>query len=84
MILKEYLHDKEGFIFFIESESQKDLTYTIAVDYDDGWYCTCDDYKFRKHKCKHIQYSEEYIKQKYPSIYLKYHKLPPFVEKIKK
>jgi len=79
MELHEYWHDNEGFIFLTQSQNNKEFTYTISTDIYDGWYCTCDDYKFRKHKCKHIREAEEYIKHNYPSEYLKYHNLTTFV-----
>lgn len=66
MKIKEYFHDQEGFIFHVQSESNKKTIYTVSVDDYDGWYCTCEDYKFRKHKCKHIKTAEKYIQQTYP------------------
>ena len=60
-----YYYDNEGFIFFVESERDETIIYTVAVDYYDGWFCTCEDYQFRKHKCKHIKLCSRYIQTRF-------------------
>ena len=45
--------DSEGYIFRV-SGSKGDVYY-VGYDYNQGWYCPCPDYHFRKHECKHIQ-----------------------------
>ena len=77
--IKEYWKDHEGIIFHITSERDSSTTYVVAVDEQDGWYCTCEDYKFRKHKCKHIRKATEYIQKNYHSEYEKYNQLEVFV-----
>lgn len=47
------LSDKDGFIFRVTG-SKGDIYY-VGFDYEDGWYCPCPDYMFRKHECKHIR-----------------------------
>lgn len=27
----------------------------VSWDYQDSWFCTCEDFYFRKHECKHIR-----------------------------
>ena len=83
-MLKLYYHDNEGFIFTKQSERDKSLIYIIAVDEIDGWYCTCDDYKFRKRKCKHIRECEEYLHNFFYDEYLKYQSLNIFTKIYKK
>lgn len=75
----EYYHDKEGFIFFTKSARDKSTVYIIAVDIHDGWYCTCEDYKFRKRKCKHIKECEDYLQKNYNQEYDKYKNMDIFV-----
>mgnify|MGYP002523078225 CR=1 FL=1 len=83
MQLKTYWKDTEGIIFHITSERDPSIIYVVAVDIKDGWYCTCEDYKFRKHKCKHIRKATEYIQKNYQSEYEKYNQLEVFVKIIK-
>lgn len=45
--------DKDGYIFRV-SGSHGDIYY-VGYDYDEGWFCPCHDYQFRKHECKHIK-----------------------------
>ena len=75
MDLKEYHIDNQGLIFHVTSERDKNITYIVAVDDLDGWFCSCEDYQFRKHKCKHIKQVTNYLKEKYPSEYNRYNKL---------
>ena len=51
--------DKEGYIFRVIG-SQGDIYY-IGYDYDDGWFCPCPDYQFRKRECKHIKACKELL-----------------------
>ena len=46
------LADNEGYIFQVIG-STGDI-YIVGYDYNDGWFCPCPDYHFRKHTCKHI------------------------------
>ena len=27
----------------------------VSWDYQDSWICTCEDFYYRKHECKHIR-----------------------------
>ena len=27
----------------------------VSWDYQDSWICTCEDFYYRKHECKHIK-----------------------------
>lgn len=80
MKLKEYYKDTEGLIYLVMSERDNTTIYVVAVDKDDGWYCTCEDYKFRKHKCKHIRAVIQYLQKNYQSDYEKYKQCKTFVE----
>ncbi len=79
MEIKEYHKDKEGLIYQVTSERDKNITYIVAVDNYDGWYCTCEDYKFRKHKCKHIRAVTEYLQKNYYNEYVKYKSIDIFL-----
>ena len=81
MEIKEYFKDKEGLIYNVTSERDTSITYVVAVDTYDGWYCTCEDYKFRKHKCKHIRAVIDHLQKNYHTDYIKYSQLEAFVEK---
>ena len=80
MQIKEDLVDDQGFIFYVQSESDETLTYLVSLDYIDGWWCGCDDYYYRKHECKHMRAVKEYLQEKHPKLYLKTKLLPVFGE----
>ena len=55
---------KPPLLTFAQFEVQGDTdTYVVSYDCDDGWYCTCPDYHYRKHACKHIRSSRKLIKK---------------------
>jgi len=58
--------DKEGYIFRVHG-SHGDI-YMVGYDYDDGWYCPCPDYQFRKHECKHIRACKELLRQSHVNV----------------
>lgn len=58
--------DKEGFIFRVVG-STGDI-YIVGYDYDDGWFCPCPDYQFRKHECKHIRACKELLKKSHVKV----------------
>ena len=58
--------DKEGYIFRV-SGSQGDIYY-VGYDYEDGWFCPCPDYQFRKRECKHIRACKELLKQSHVNV----------------
>ena len=76
--------DETGLIYYVTSERDESITYVVAVDIYDGWYCTCEDYKFRKHKCKHIKEVLKHLQKHYKFEYEKYNQLDVFVNIIKK
>lgn len=58
----EILHsDDEGVIFNIKSFSSTDF-HTVAYDPLDRWFCTCEQYRYRKKYCKHMQACADYAK----------------------
>ena len=80
MKIKEYYHDHEGFIYCATSERDATIIYVVSVDIYDGWYCTCEDYKFRKHKCKHIRNVIQKMGKDHPREYEIYKDMKAFVE----
>lgn len=80
MQLEEYFADNEGFIYYVTSERDETLKYLVACDYDDGWWCGCDDHYYRKHECKHIRAVKEHLQEKCPKIYLKSKNMKTFAE----
>ena len=40
----------ECFTFIVDDGKNK-----VSWDYQDSWICTCEDFFFRKHECKHIK-----------------------------
>lgn len=41
--------------FEVDSDNDEEEPYLVAYDPDDGWYCNCPDYYYRKKFCKHMQ-----------------------------
>lgn len=78
MTLEVILKDNEGFILNVSSETDETQTYTVAVDYSDGWWCNCPDYHFRKHECKHMRTVKQYIQKHYPMEYEKVTRMEVF------
>ena len=58
--------DKEGYIFRVLG-SKGDIYY-VGYDYEDGWFCPCADYQFRKHECKHINACKDLLKQSHVNV----------------
>lgn len=58
--------DKEGFIFRVVGSTGN--IYIVGYDYDDGWFCPCPDYRFRKHECKHINACKSLLKQSHVNV----------------
>lgn len=58
--------DKEGYIFRVLGS--KGDVYYVGYDYEDGWFCPCPDYHFRKHECKHILACKELLKQSHVNV----------------
>lgn len=52
--IETVIWDDDGVIFHCPSQSTPGEYHTVAYDPDDGWFCTCEDYHFRKHQCKHM------------------------------
>lgn len=40
----------ECFTFIINGGDNK-----VSWDFQDSWFCTCEDFTYRKHVCKHIR-----------------------------
>lgn len=58
--------DSEGFIFEVIG-SHGDI-YIVGFDYQDGWYCPCPDYQFRKHECKHVRACKELLNAQHVNV----------------
>lgn len=50
--------DNYGVVYLVPSDSD-DFPHTVSYDTEDGWCCTCMDYKYRKHFCKHMQLAKK-------------------------
>lgn len=60
------IDDDQGWMFEVSSTSEPENPNIVNFFYDDmKWFCTCPDFHFRKHKCKHIEMVEEYIEEEY-------------------
>ena len=53
------LADNQGYIFRVIG-STGDIYY-VGYDYQDGWFCPCPDYHYRKRECKHIRACKELL-----------------------
>ena len=40
----------ECFSFIVDGGKNR-----VSWDFQDSWICTCEDFYFRKHECKHIK-----------------------------
>ena len=60
------LSDSEGFIFEVVG-SHGDI-YIVGFDYDDGWYCPCPDYMYRRHECKHVRACKELLNAQHVNV----------------
>lgn len=40
----------ECFTFIVDNGENK-----VSWDFKDSWFCTCEDFYYRKHECKHIR-----------------------------
>ena len=40
----------ECFTFIVDGGKNK-----VSWDFQDSWICTCEDFYYRKHECKHIK-----------------------------
>ena len=66
MDVELFFRDDVGFIFWVGSESDESVVYVVGVDVWDGWFCSCEDYQFRKHRCKHIRACLDFIRVEFP------------------
>ena len=57
---KILLSDQEGMIFEIEGDSG--YVHLVSFDRENGWFCSCEDYGFRKRFCKHMKACAEVSK----------------------
>lgn len=46
--------------FWVSSETESNRRYLVDFSHDEPM-CDCDDYRFRKHKCKHIKCAREWM-----------------------
>lgn len=53
------LSDDGGLVFHVDSSSS-DFTHTVSYDYNDGWWCTCEQYTYRRCFCKHMQKAKKH------------------------
>ena len=58
--IKIYFGDEEGIFFKIPSQSRDEYQY-VSWDRDDGWFCTCEHYQYRKKFCKHMQEAKQFL-----------------------
>ena len=49
--------------FEVRSESRPDEIHDVYFDIDHGYYCSCENYHFRKVECKHMRAVKEYMNQ---------------------
>ena len=49
--------------FEVRSETRPDIIHDVYFDLDHGYYCSCEQYQFRKVECKHMRAVKEYMNQ---------------------
>lgn len=47
--------------FEVRSESRPDIIHDVYFDLDHGYFCSCENYHFRKVECKHMRLVKEYM-----------------------
>ena len=56
-------NDDEDVITSVRSDSS-DFIHTTAWNSNLGWWCTCEDYYYRKRFCKHMKQAKDYVTEK--------------------
>lgn len=59
-----FYKDTTGVIFNVVSSS-REWVYNTTYDTVNGWFCTCEDYQYRKKYCKHMKKCKEYYQKAY-------------------
>lgn len=54
----------ETLIFEVLSSS-RNIIHECSFDINNGWHCSCEQYSFRKDKCRHMKEAQEYYKKFY-------------------
>lgn len=49
--------------FEVRSESRPDEVHDVYFDLEHGYYCSCEQYHYRKVECKHMRLVKEYMNQ---------------------
>ena len=57
------IESTDEMIHFEVRSSSRDIVHDVYFDLDHGYYCSCENYHFRKVECKHMQAVKEYMKQ---------------------
>lgn len=50
----------ETLTFSVSSHSRPENHY-VDIDIDNGWFCTCEQYYYRKVECKHMKEVKEFL-----------------------
>ena len=49
--------------FEVTSQSRPDIIHDVYFDIHNGYYCSCEQYHYRKVECKHMRLVKEYMNQ---------------------
>ena len=49
-------------LFFEVRSASRDLVHCVYFDLDNGWFCSCEDFMFRRRFCKHMGLCLEYFR----------------------
>ena len=59
-MVKINYEDEFGIMFDVPSSS-RDEVHLVNYDREDGWWCSCEDYTYRKRFCKHMKEAFDYV-----------------------
>ena len=70
MTTRVYLKEStdETLTFGVISTSRQDQEHIVYYDKDNGWVCTCEQYYYRKKRCKHMKLAQDYFLNFYNSM----------------
>lgn len=66
--MKQYVSLEESTdetLYFKVKSKSRDIIHDVSFDIDNGWFCTCEQYYYRKKPCSHMKQAQEYYKRFY-------------------
>ena len=65
--------NNDTLFFEVASHTRKGMFFDVWVDKVNHWICTCENYYYRKHFCKHMnqvrEYYDTYLADEFPEFH---------------